>query len=200
MIPLFLDMSCTRTDRRLPEPRWNGIVSIRLTEFCPGQYIQIRRIIYRIDNPMVGRGLLSASKVSEGFPNAELRIYGKFAKTGYPSIKELDLRPGEALYYQDLHFGAPDAILSLRVVDDRSSKPIKAQVTIGLPDDPNPMLTDTIIEGDVFEFVIPKRAITFRVSTPGYLDWAYRDKGTGRNALSAPVGTRIDLVAALSAR
>ncbi|MFL6306028.1 MAG: hypothetical protein ACJ72H_21055 [Candidatus Sulfotelmatobacter sp.] len=143
---------------------------------------------YRIDNPMVGRGVLSASKVSEGFPNAALRIYGKFGDTGYSSIKELDLKPGVGLHDQDLRFGAPDAVLTLRVVDEKSSRPIKAQVAIGLPDHPSPMLTDTITEGAVFEFVIPKHAITLRVSAPGYSDWAYRDKSTGRNALSAPPG------------
>jgi hypothetical protein len=155
---------------------------------------------YRIDSPILGEGVLSASKVSEGFPNAALRIYGKFGETGYSSIKSLNLKPGVPLYDQNLRFSKPDAVLTLRVIDEKTSRSINAQVAIGLPDDPSPMLTDTITEGAAFEFVIPKRAITLRLSAPGYSDWAYRDKLTGRNELSASPGTKIDLVAALRAQ
>ena len=155
---------------------------------------------YRIDNPMIGRGVLSASKVSEGFPDAALRIYGRFGETGYASIKELDLKPGVEFHDQDLRFRAPDAVLTLRVVDEKSSRPIKAQVAIGLPDDPSPMVMDMVTEGAAFEFVIPKDAITLRVSAPGYSDWSYRNQATGRGALSAAPGTRVDIVAALRAQ
>jgi hypothetical protein len=145
---------------------------------------------YRIDNPIVGPGVLSASKVSEGFPNAALRIYGKFGETGYSSLKELTIKPNLVLRDQNLRFGTPDAILTLRIIDEKSSKPITAQVAIELPGNPNPMITETILEGTAFQFVIPKHAITIRVSAPGFADWS-------RDNLSAPPGTRVDLVAAL---
>jgi hypothetical protein len=153
---------------------------------------------YRIDNPVVGQGVLSASKVSEGFPDAALRIYGKFGETGYPSLKELTITPGSVLRDEALRFSAPDAILELRVVDGKSSQPIAAQVAIGLLEDPNPMITETIAEGTTFTFVIPKHPITVRVSAPGYNDWSYLNSTTRRKSLSAPLGTRVELTATLT--
>ena len=140
-----------------------------------------------------GEGWLTASKESEGFPDAVNALYGRSS----PSYVKVDLKEGAVFSGVDLHFPAPRPFLKLRVVDKASSLPLPdARVVIAWPDDPQIMLSTSPGSDGTFQFVLPNHPVSITVSA-GRSIWRYRDQKTGALFLetaASPVDITVHLV------
>ena len=130
-----------------------------------------------------GEGWLTASKESEGFPDAVNALYGRSS----PSYVKVDLKEGAVISGVDLHFPAPRSLLKLRVVDKASSLPLTdARIVIAWPDDPQIMLSAGPGSDGTFNFVLPNHPISITVSA-GRSIWRYQDQKTGAPFLETAV-------------
>jgi hypothetical protein len=136
---------------------------------------------YSFTPPPFGKGVLSASKVGEGYPDAELAIYGR---TGFEQLPRVDVKEGVVFEPIDLKFGEPDAWIEWTVLSDVTHEPIKnARYTVSWSDDPRMIAGDSIDVTGRFSCVLPKHSVTLKITAPGYADWVYRDEKTGSQSL-----------------
>jgi hypothetical protein len=145
--------------------------------------------------PAWGEGWLTASKESEGFPDATSALYGR---TGYSSYARVDLKEGARIQGLDLHFASPNAILKLKAIERDSKLPVRnARVLISWPDNPQIMLSTDMGENGMFVMVLPKHSVSISVSAPALDSWHYQDQKSGESYLLETSGSHIDIVAEL---
>ncbi len=150
---------------------------------------------FKVDNAPVEEGVVTASKIDEGFPNAALALYGR---SGYASLKRIDVKPGVRLESITLKFLKPDAILHLEVRDVNTRRAVEdARILIAWPDDPDAMTSQAVPENGAFEFVLPKHRVAIKVTAPAYADWTYKDGTNGAASLSATPGSHVQITAFL---
>jgi hypothetical protein len=144
----------------------------------------------------LGDGWLTASKESEGFPDATVALYGR---NGYASYTRVSLREGAPIHDVNLHFGVPDAILQLRVEARGSKLPIpKARVIVQWPEDRQTMIsTAGLGENGMFLLVLPKHRVSITVSAPDFDIWHYQDQKNGVPYILAPPGSHVGITADL---
>jgi hypothetical protein len=143
----------------------------------------------------LGDGWLTASKESEGFPDATVALYGR---NGYASYTRVSLRKDAAIHDVSLHFGVPDAILQLRVEAEGSKLPVaRARVIVQWPEDRQIVTSTGIGENGMFLLVLPKHRVSITVLAPGFHIWYYQDQKNGAPYIVAPPGSHVAITADL---
>jgi hypothetical protein len=151
---------------------------------------------FSISPPPLGEGVVTASKVSEGYPNAAMALYGR---EGYTSLRRIAVKEGVVFDEIDLRFGEPDAVIEWAIQSAVTREPVKkVRYTISWLDDPDMFCSSSVSENGRFIFVIPKHPVFVKITAPGFADWSYRDEHTGRQALLMRPGTRDQRVVLLS--
>ena len=126
---------------------------------------------FTLQAPLNGRGVVSASKPSEGYPNGALALYeeGK-----HESLWPINLISSDRVQGIVLRFGEPDTLLKLRVVAMNTGLSLQsARVTISLVDKPDLFASYSVSEHGEKTIVLPRRPVNVRVSAPGYVDWSW---------------------------
>ncbi len=127
---------------------------------------------YSTDYPPLGRGVISASKPLEGYPNREWALYASKSN----SVRPIDLQPGSRLHDVDLQFGEPNQVVEFIVVNMVTDSPVRnAQLYVAWLNKPEIMVSLTIPPTGRFAFVVPKEAVKIEISAPGYLPWVYKE-------------------------
>jgi hypothetical protein len=154
---------------------------------------------FSLTPPLYGDGVITASKISEGYPDAALALFGRALFRGtYTSLREINLQQGAVFDPIDLKFGEPDAWIEWTVQSDFTQDPIKnARYTISWSDNPGIMASSSIGPTGQFIFVLPKHPVTIKISAPGFEDWSYRDEKTGSQALMMTPGTHEQRIVSL---
>ncbi len=141
---------------------------------------------FLLKSPPFGKGVVSASKTTAGFPDAENALYGRWA---YPSVAQINATPG-ANIHTDLKFNPPDALIEWTVVSKSNRDPIfNASYTIEWSDDPKTTAISTIQSSGFFRFVLPKHPVIVRIEAPGFKDWISTDAGAFGQPLLLKPGT-----------
>jgi hypothetical protein len=139
---------------------------------------------YTIVYPPLGEGFISASKISEGYPNAAIALYDGRNST---SLRRIDLQPGARLDQIDLRFGDPSPVVDFEVKDTASGRPVEnARILVQWPDAPNIMTSQSIPSDGVFTLVLPKHSIEVKISAPGHKDWHWRNTTAATKAFGPP--------------
>ncbi len=141
---------------------------------------------FTLQTPPFGEGVISASKESEGYPNAALAYYERAA---YKSIRQVDIKPDTKLDEIVLIFGDPDATIqfTIQAADTRDAVR-NARVAVDLLSQPNVAGSYSATREGTFRFVLPKRPVSVRITAPGYVEWSYVDE-QGRMSLQMKPGT-----------
>lgn len=117
-------------------------------------------------------------KISEGYPDAEVALYGN---EGYASIKPIDLKVGAAPIRVELRFSPPDAVIEWRVVSKTSNNPIKnVRFRIAWADNPHIYVSSTLPENGILLFVLPKHPVSILISAPGFENWSTVELPAGK--------------------
>jgi hypothetical protein len=126
---------------------------------------------FSLDVSTVGPGALSASKVNEGYPDAELAFYGN---SGYRSLQVIETRSYVSGQNVELVFGDPQKTISWIVIDADTGEAVKGARAV-LQASENPAITgsETIREGEPFLFVLPRSPVKIRITAPGYADQSF---------------------------
>lgn len=150
---------------------------------------------YRFNFPSLGESWISASKISEGHPDAIVALYGRNA---YASDKLIDLKPGATLTDIDLQFSDPDATADFTVIDGRTHSRIgTAQIYISLASNSDLVSSRTVgLEGHIL-YVLPKGPVNVSISAPGYAEWRYKDRQSAKDSLLAKPGDHVTVTAEL---
>jgi hypothetical protein len=149
---------------------------------------------FTIVYPPLGRGTLSASKVSEGFPNLDLAIYGRSA---FSQLMQVDLTPGLEMSDISLKLADPYEVIKFGVVDGQTGGTLtSARIYIQLSDDDRAMVSSTIDETGEYILCLPHHDLLVRISAPGYSDWNRQFPGAGSdlpgpNGLPKPLAVRL---------
>lgn len=150
---------------------------------------------FTLTYPAWGEGWLTASKESEGFPDATIALYGSEAHSSYMRV---DLKEGTRIEGVDLRFASPNAILKLKVIEKTSQLAIaNARVDVNWPDNPEVMLSTNMGSDGMFVMVLPKHRVSIRVSAPALGNWSYQDDKTGEPYLLETGSSQVDVVAVL---
>jgi hypothetical protein len=151
---------------------------------------------FSIAVPPNGEGVVSASKASEGYPNAALAIYGR---TGYASIQRVNITAATVLDNIKLRFGGPDATVEFKVQAANSNENIStAHVQISLSNQPDIFSLSSVSKDGSFSFVLPKSPVIVKVSAPQFTDWTYTDPSGKGNTLLVKPGTHQQIVVLLN--
>ena len=133
-----------------------------------------------------GKGVVSASKVEAGFPDARMALYNGWT---YASIAQIDATPGANIQV-NLQFSEPDALIEWQVMSkaDQAAIP-RATYRIEWSDDPK-MFWSGSIQGDgSLRFVLPKHPVLVRIQVPGFTDWISTDNAAFGGPLLLKPGT-----------
>ncbi|HEY6413787.1 MAG TPA: hypothetical protein VIX42_08870 [Edaphobacter sp.] len=151
---------------------------------------------FSIDPPPYGDGVVSASKVSEGYPNAALAFYGR---DGYTSIKRVNITPTTVIDSIELRFGDPDATVNFVVQAADTQKAITgARINIAMADQPDIAGSYSVSREGSFQFVLPKNPVSIKITAPGYANWSYGDKSGREQTLLMKPGTQQQIMVLLN--
>ena len=126
---------------------------------------------FSLDIQELSSGSISASKVSEGYPDAAMAFYGR---SGYRSLQVIDLKTYVPNHSVELHFGEPQQTIAWTVIDSATGKPVRgARAYLQTADNPQITGSETIQEGEAFLFVLPRNPVKIRISAPGYADQTF---------------------------
>lgn len=129
------------------------------------------RGVYTITTPAYGKGVISASKQSEGYPNAAMAYYEQEART---SLKRVNLLASTRLRGVNLTLGNPDAVVKFEIVSRGTQKAVgDARIQISLATQPEICGSYTVPPNGIFSFVLPDRPVKVKVTAPGFAEWSY---------------------------
>ncbi len=153
--------------------------------------------VWTMAYPAYGDAWVTASNVSEGYPNAIISLYGR---KGYASYRFVRLKAEAVLNDIDLRFGAPDATLHCVVKDGRTGQNLKDARVIEWPNNSQTMMSRGLDSDGTFSFVLPKHPVTLTISEQDFVPWKYQDPRTGKYQLSARPGAHVPVTAVLQPR
>jgi hypothetical protein len=143
---------------------------------------------FSLSPPPLGDGVVTASKVSEGYPNAAIALYGR---EGYTSLRRIDVKEGVLFEEINLRFGEPDAVIEWIIQSAVTQEPIKnARYAISWSDNPQISSSSSVSEDGRLIFVLPKHPVFVKITAPGFADWSYTDDHTRGQTLMLKPGTR----------
>jgi hypothetical protein len=151
---------------------------------------------FSIVPPSYGDGVVSASKVSEGYPNAALAFYGN---TGYTSTRRVNITATTVIDNIELRFGEPDATIDFTIqAADTHENVSTASVQIALSNQPDILDISPVTKEGKFSFVLPKSPVIIKVTAPRFVDWSYTDRSGKGNALLMKPGSHQQIVVLLN--
>jgi hypothetical protein len=151
---------------------------------------------FSIAAPPYGDGVVSASKVSEGYPNAALAFYGR---TGYTSMQRVNIRDTTVIDNIELRFGEPDATIAFTIqAADTHENVSNARVQIALSSQPDISGSYSVSKEGRFSFVLPKSPVLVKITALGFADWSYAGQSGKGNALLMKPGTNQQIVVLLN--
>jgi hypothetical protein len=128
---------------------------------------------FSITAPPYGDGIVSASKVSEGYPNAALAFYGG---TGYTSTQRVNITDTTVIDNIELRFVEPDATIDFTIqAADTHENVSTARVQIALSSQPDISGSYSVSKEGRFSFVLPKRPVSIKITAAGFADWSSVD-------------------------
>jgi hypothetical protein len=131
------------------------------------------RGFFSLNFPPFGQGVISAMKISEGYPDAAMALYGR---GGYESVKPINATEGVIPIEIELKFGDPDAVIEWTIQSADKHEPVKnARYSLAWSDDPKILYSTTIPENSRFTFVLPKHPVSIKITAPGFADWSSGD-------------------------
>jgi hypothetical protein len=155
------------------EVGWSGPLPITQTD-ADGAYV--------INLPAVGRTRMSASKMSEGYPDTS--VYAIFAND--KDVKPVvDLKNNVELNNVDIHLESPDGSLDLNVVDKETGAVVQT-ARLSMKREDTHTFYSTDIRNGIYSTALPDKPISIEVSAEGYQTWRY---APARGQTSLEVGS-----------
>jgi Carboxypeptidase regulatory-like domain len=126
-----------------------------------------------------GKAMVIATKTDAGYPDARFALYA-----GNEVLPIVDVRANQVTSDVVVKLLAKGGQIRGQIVDTQTKRPVpKARITLSRVDHPEWFLeTDPESDG-TFQFVIPNRAMHFRVQADGYKTWAYEAQSKNREPL-----------------
>jgi hypothetical protein len=150
---------------------------------------------FKITYPPLGEGFISASKPSEGYPNAELALYDR---RDSPSMKRINLTPGLKLEHLILSMDEPNPVVTFQVKAGDSGNAIEnGRILIQSAAGKDMMISQTIPHGGEVTFVLPDHAVQVVISAPGRRTWHWSADVSAASAAGKPLAMRQTLLVLL---
>jgi Carboxypeptidase regulatory-like domain len=134
-----------------------------------------------------GKTMVIATKTEAGYPDARFALY-----TSNEVLPIVEVHANQVTSEVVVKLLAKGGMIRGRIVDTQSRRPVpQARITVSRIDHPE-WLLETDPENDgTFQFLIPGRAMNFRVQAEGYKTWEYEAQSKNHEALTVgPEETR----------
>lgn len=152
---------------------------------------------FRLSTPPLGKTQVSASKNDAGYPDTTGIL---FTSPGDHEIV-VDLSGDQPITQVEIHLNKPDGIIIGLVVDKESRAVIRtAGIEMAWVEDPRVSYSGTLPDlpdPGSFIYALPKRPISIKITSPGYMPWTYVNQQSNFKYLEIDSGERVPVLVEL---
>jgi hypothetical protein len=134
-----------------------------------------------------GKTMVIATKTKAGYPDARYALY-----TSNEVLPVVEVHPGQVTSEVVVKLAGKGGLMRGQIVDTQTKRPVsQAVITLWRVDHPAWSLETAPDNDGTFEFLIPTRAMHFRVRAQGYKTWEFEALSKNHEPLTVvPEGTR----------